>query len=560
MKRKKGLLMITGSLLLILGGCSGAGNGNPGKGDPADTRTAVSDQGVSDQASAGEESGQKESGSQGASPDSADQKNSGEGAGKGNAGDKGVSAGGIMRTDVDGKPYTWQEITVTIPSQWEDRIEIVEFENGNGFSIFQKMSYEKDKEMGYLCGFMREDSMLFMGAGERALAFTDDNVMYYLMQPTDVSYYYEDKNIQEDYLDLNSMVFAAASSIQIDRQGVHYNPEEYMLPLSGTVEIAADDLINFSDNELWIARNEIYARHGRIFANDYLNNYFAACTWYEGTADADNFQDSVLSQVEKANLEKIKAQEKIWKEQNPYPMEYSADQAVQVDLNNDGKREEITYTAVDKPVITVNEVEFPLDFYGINMTDPEKEVFYISSITEGYQYDGREIAVIDYGENGNAATYFFTYHQLGLDTGTLDCIGHIEGIPFKQKTGINGFPFYGRLEGVRRTKILDDASMYVGWWYDTQNKILTENTGYYQMVPDGGRLLEKELQVYGDRAEDSPARIIPAGERIFFLWTDDGEWIEVKSKSGVTGYVHVKDGKVLPGSGEVKEVFTKAGE
>ena len=560
MKRKIAILLIAGVLLLAFSGCSAEGGTAPDRGAQEAAQNGAS--GVEDggQPSMGGNSagsGQNEAGGQ---PGSQNGQNPGGSASSPEAGGSTPTAGGIGRAAVEGKPYTWQEITVMIPGDWEDRVVITELENGKGFTVFQKMSYDKDKEMGYLCGFMREDAMLNMGAGERALAFTDDNRMYYLLQPTDVSYFYDDEAIQKDYLELNSMVFAVASTIRIDVPGVHYNPEEYIFPLSATQELTEDDMLNFSDNELWIARNEIYARHGRKFTNDYLNNYFASCTWYDGTVSADEFQDSALSQVEKDNLEKIKAQEEKWKKDNPYPMEFPVDKGAEVDLNDDGKKEKITYAAGDKPVIIVNEKEFPLDFYGINMTDPEEEVFYISSITEGYEYDGREIAVIDYGESGNAVTYFFIYFQMGEDTGSIESIGHIQGIPFKQKTGINGFPFYGRLEGVRRTKILDDASMYVGWWYDTQNKELTENSGYYKMVPDGGRLLKEELQIYDERSEDSQVRSIPAGERVFCLWTDDAEWIEVKGKSGLRGYAHVKDGKVLPGGSGVNDVFGRAGE
>ena len=52
-----------------------------------------------------------------------------------------------------------------------------------------------------------------------------------------------------------------------------------------------------------LAKNEIYARHGYIFKNEDLYNYFMGCVWYIPTCKAEDFDDSVLNEYEKANLE-----------------------------------------------------------------------------------------------------------------------------------------------------------------------------------------------------------------------------------------------------------------
>lgn len=52
-----------------------------------------------------------------------------------------------------------------------------------------------------------------------------------------------------------------------------------------------------------LAKNEIYARHGYIFANKDLHNYFMGCIWYSPTCDSEDFDDSVLNEYERANLE-----------------------------------------------------------------------------------------------------------------------------------------------------------------------------------------------------------------------------------------------------------------
>ena len=52
-----------------------------------------------------------------------------------------------------------------------------------------------------------------------------------------------------------------------------------------------------------LAKNEIYARHGYIFKNEDLYNYFMGSVWYNPTCKAEDFDDSVLNEYEKANLE-----------------------------------------------------------------------------------------------------------------------------------------------------------------------------------------------------------------------------------------------------------------
>ena len=56
---------------------------------------------------------------------------------------------------------------------------------------------------------------------------------------------------------------------------------------------------------LTIAKNEIYARHGWIFKDEDLKNYFLGQVWYEPTVEAGNFDDSVFNEYEVYNLKLI---------------------------------------------------------------------------------------------------------------------------------------------------------------------------------------------------------------------------------------------------------------
>ena len=84
----------------------------------------------------------------------------------------------------------------------------------------------------------------------------------------------------------------------------------YILPESSTRLLTNADLAGFSADMCRLARNEIYARHGRMFKDAYLQNYFNAQSWYHGSIPADSFNNNLLSQTEIKNAVFIENYEK----------------------------------------------------------------------------------------------------------------------------------------------------------------------------------------------------------------------------------------------------------
>ncbi len=100
--------------------------------------------------------------------------------------------------------------------------------------------------------------------------------------------YNYDYNAQEDY---NSQAYY-----------------EFVFPYSGIDVLEDWEIANLSDYELRIAINEIYARHGRRFKDKELQSYFNSLSWYAGIYDPEDFdkiQDSLLSETEKKNINKL---------------------------------------------------------------------------------------------------------------------------------------------------------------------------------------------------------------------------------------------------------------
>ncbi len=84
---------------------------------------------------------------------------------------------------------------------------------------------------------------------------------------------------------------------------------EYIFPESHVRLLTREELKSPSPDDLRIARNEIYARHGRRFTSSDLQEYFEARDWYEGTVEPDQFSEEVLNDFEKENVKLIKARE-----------------------------------------------------------------------------------------------------------------------------------------------------------------------------------------------------------------------------------------------------------
>lgn len=89
-----------------------------------------------------------------------------------------------------------------------------------------------------------------------------------------------------------------------------YYDEDYILPDSGTRKLTNSDLEGLDADELELARNEIYARAGRRFNTDYIQDYFDDKWWYVGTIEPEDFTEDMLNDVEKYNVNFIRNYEK----------------------------------------------------------------------------------------------------------------------------------------------------------------------------------------------------------------------------------------------------------
>ncbi len=99
------------------------------------------------------------------------------------------------------------------------------------------------------------------------------------------------------------------SDRETDKNSV-VDASEYIIYDSDVRYVTAADLKNLSAWEVRLARNEIYARHGRMFDDKSLREYFESKSWYKPTIPAAQFNLFSLSTLEQENLNFIVSYEK----------------------------------------------------------------------------------------------------------------------------------------------------------------------------------------------------------------------------------------------------------
>ena len=97
-----------------------------------------------------------------------------------------------------------------------------------------------------------------------------------------------------------SLVSEAAVSSSASSSAVQSG--DYVLADSSTRYYTRAELEKLSALDLYHARNEIYARHGRGFKNDDLRSYFASKSWYHETISPEAFKEGALNDYEKQNV------------------------------------------------------------------------------------------------------------------------------------------------------------------------------------------------------------------------------------------------------------------
>ncbi len=85
--------------------------------------------------------------------------------------------------------------------------------------------------------------------------------------------------------------------------------DAYIIPNSDVEYLTDSDVSGLNLQEINYAKNEIYARHGRKFESQELDDYFSSKSWYEGIYEPgdfdENYSQTALSDCEKKNAKML---------------------------------------------------------------------------------------------------------------------------------------------------------------------------------------------------------------------------------------------------------------
>lgn len=77
---------------------------------------------------------------------------------------------------------------------------------------------------------------------------------------------------------------------------------EYIFEDSDSRYLTAAEIKKLDSESIRLAKNEIYARHGRKFQDKELQRYFNSFAWYKGRIEPEDFDEGVFNKYEKKNV------------------------------------------------------------------------------------------------------------------------------------------------------------------------------------------------------------------------------------------------------------------
>lgn len=126
------------------------------------------------------------------------------------------------------------------------------------------------------------------------------------VKPQDSDDYIQDVSLDEFSIGGSSDNSSASDNAEAAEVAME-DSNGYILPDSDSRKLKKSDLAGMTAQQLSYAKNEIYARHGRVFKSSELQDYFNEKNWYE---ENDDFKDEDLSKKEAENTKFIAAYQK----------------------------------------------------------------------------------------------------------------------------------------------------------------------------------------------------------------------------------------------------------
>lgn len=312
----------------------------------------------------------------------------------------------------------------------------------------------------------------------------------------------------------------------------HYDVtiDEEFYPETGTQVINPDKLSDVSmkqnQTNLSIARNEIFARHGRRFQDPFLQAVFQQKRWYRPLYDGEEFaakQQELLSETEQANVKTIIRMEQDYGYRLPEGADYAAPECIAsgswLDLDGDGIKEKVAYqvaeaSGTESYRLTVNDQEVSGE--GENLY----EYLYVASL------DGRNLQLLA-ATAGASADYSMDVYS--YEDGTLKANGLLPGSPESVQISKTRFSAPSQHDFFQTYPTRETYEMADG-------AIRRIDLGWYEFGNEASAIAE--IPLYTDQTGTQLGITLQPGDKVVILGTDYREWVSIrKSATGETGWL-----------------------
>ena len=152
-----------------------------------------------------------------------------------------------------------------------------------------------------------EEAFLKMAKDYRNISAGDCFGTFYMSSMTDSDYHEDTEKLPE----LLKQFKEFQKEFSEQREDADLENEDYILPQSSERKLTKEDLADIKDDKwlLKVARNEIFARYGRMFKEEKLQEYSDSKDWYEPIYEPDEFDEYMVSDLEMKNAKFIKEYE-----------------------------------------------------------------------------------------------------------------------------------------------------------------------------------------------------------------------------------------------------------
>ena len=221
-------------------------------------------------------------------------------------------------------------------------------------------------------------------------------------------------------------------------------------------------------------------------------------------------------------------------ETTKYPIIVKTGDSVKVDLNGDGKKDEVRFEPTEDKYsilhLSVNGTDYAASLANQNFYSDNLESTYC--ITDMDSSDNMlEIAIMDYGPSDDYITDFFRYNGTNLEY-----LGNVSGLiwsPYSDKSDLS-FKGDGTIGSYVRLSVMQT-------WFAKADWRLSQSAGFevipadlYYPTSDSGCNVTAlvDVYLYADKSDSSAKTVLSAGTKLTLIATDNKQWVIAKTSDG----------------------------